>query len=105
MKLTDELQSEFLAALSHPNRLRIVEMLRDGELCQCKFPEALGIEQSNLSRHIKTLISAGVLASRREGVKILLSVSDPRIFDLIDTIGEILRRQVLDQATVLEQQD
>ncbi len=103
MKPSDEFVASLFASMAHPNRVRIVEMLRHGELCQCVFPEALGIEQSNLSRHIKILTSAGVLASRRDGVKIMLSIADNRIIDFIDAMKEVLHARLMEQASGMEQ--
>jgi ArsR family transcriptional regulator len=103
MNRSDKLISDFFTALSHPNRVKIVELLRDGERCQCIFPDSLGIEQSNLSRHIKILTAAKVLNAHRDGVKIMLSVADPRVFDVVDVIKDILRKQLRSQSSVMEQ--
>jgi DNA-binding transcriptional ArsR family regulator len=81
-------RAELFLALGHPNRLRIVEFLRGGERCQCEIQPALGIEQSNLSRHIKILAHAGILASRRDGTRILLRVADARVFALLDGLRD-----------------
>lgn len=85
---TADRRAELFLALGHPNRLRIVEFLRGGERCQCEIQPALGIEQSNLSRHIKILVHAGILASRRDGTRMLLRVTDARVFALLDGLGE-----------------
>ena len=54
-------------ALGDENRLKIVDMLRDGELCACKLLEALGIGQPTLSHHMKILCDSGLVAGRKEG--------------------------------------
>lgn len=89
-KLADEQTATLFAALSHPNRLRILELLRDGERCSCEIQPALGIEQSNLSRHIKILTSAGILRSRKDGLKLMLSVSDHAFFEMIGLVQHTL---------------
>lgn len=90
----DELIAELFSALAHPNRLRIVEYLRAGERCQCELPDFLQAEQSNISRHVKILVAAGVLRQRKDGIKIMLSVRDPEIFKLIDASHDILREYI-----------
>jgi DNA-binding transcriptional ArsR family regulator len=86
----DELTAELFAALAHPNRLRIVEFLRDDERCSCEIQPALGIEQSNLSRHIKILVTAGILRSRKDGLKMMLRIADPAVFEIIETVKHML---------------
>jgi ArsR family transcriptional regulator, arsenate/arsenite/antimonite-responsive transcriptional repressor len=55
------------AALSDETRLRIVELLADGERCVCDLQVALGAAQSRLSFHLKKLKEAGLVHDRREG--------------------------------------
>jgi len=54
-------------ALCDENRLRILEMLRSGEMCACKLLENLDIGQSTLSHHMKILCDAGIVAGRADG--------------------------------------
>ena len=54
-------------ALGDENRLRILTMLGDRELCACKLLAALDITQPTLSHHMKILCDAGVVTARREG--------------------------------------
>ena len=83
---TFDLTASVFAALGHPNRLRILAFLRDGERCHCEIEPALGLEQSNLSRHIKVLQTAGIITSRRDGIRRMLAVTDPCIFEVMDRI-------------------
>jgi ArsR family transcriptional regulator, lead/cadmium/zinc/bismuth-responsive transcriptional repressor len=89
MKRSDADISVFFSALAHVNRVRIVEVLRTGERCQCELPALLDIEQSNLSRHVKLLTSAGVLLVRRDGTRMMLSIADPRIVEVLDIFREV----------------
>ena len=54
-------------ALCDPNRLKIIEMLQNGERCACEILEDLQIGQSTLSHHMKILCNSGLVAGRREG--------------------------------------
>ena len=54
-------------ALSDPIRIKVLELLANGERCVCDLTEDLGIAQSRLSWHLKTLKDAGLVADRREG--------------------------------------
>ena len=54
-------------ALSDETRLRVIDLLRGGERCVCELTDALGLGQSLLSFHLKTLKDAGLVTDRREG--------------------------------------
>ncbi len=59
--------SMIFKALSDPNRLRIVLMLKNGELCACKILELFSITQPTLSHHMKTLVDAGIVNVEQVG--------------------------------------
>lgn len=86
----DRMLADLFSALGHPNRLRIIAFLHDGERCQCELPDALQLEQSNVSRHVKQLVTAGILVTRKDGTKTMLRVSNPEIFDIIDDSRSII---------------
>ena len=54
-------------ALSDENRVKILQMLTDGERCGCKLLEAFEITQPTLSHHMKILCDSGLVDSRKEG--------------------------------------
>ena len=58
---------ETLAALGEPNRFRIVELLRAGPRAVNDIGERLELNQPQVSKHLRVLESAGLLARRREG--------------------------------------
>ena len=54
-------------ALSDEIRLRVIDLLRDGERCVCEITDELDIAQSRLSWHLKSLKDAGLVTDRRDG--------------------------------------
>ncbi|MBD2663030.1 ArsR/SmtB family transcription factor [Richelia sinica] len=62
-------------ALSEPLRLQVLDLLRDKELCVCDLCQVLGVTQSKLSFHLKTLKEAGLVRSRQEGRWIYYSLN------------------------------
>lgn len=72
-----EIASSF-HALSEPLRVQVLELLRMQELCVCDLCEHLGVTQSKLSFHLKTLREAGLVRSRQEGRWIYYSLNLPR---------------------------
>lgn len=63
MKDIYEEKARVFKALSDPNRLRIMDMLSDDELCACKILEKLDITQPTLSHHMKILCDSGLVNS------------------------------------------
>jgi ArsR family transcriptional regulator, arsenate/arsenite/antimonite-responsive transcriptional repressor len=62
-----ERAAECFHALSDPTRVAILAELRGGEQCVCDLVDTLGVAQSLLSFHLKTLKAAGFVSDRREG--------------------------------------
>ena len=54
-------------AFCDENRIRILELLGDGEKCACKLLEEMSISQPTLSHHMKILCDSGIVVGRREG--------------------------------------
>jgi ArsR family transcriptional regulator len=54
-------------ALADPTRLRLLNLMRDGEVCVCFFVEILGERQPKISRHLSYLRRAGIVTARRDG--------------------------------------
>jgi ArsR family transcriptional regulator, arsenate/arsenite/antimonite-responsive transcriptional repressor len=56
------------SALSDPTRLRILALLKDGEICVCHIHDSLKVSQPTASRHLAYLRRAGLVAARRSGI-------------------------------------
>ena len=65
-----------LKALADENRIRILNLLRNGELCVCDIEAVLGIKQSNTSRHLNRLKLAGIIASEKKSPWIYYRLKD-----------------------------
>ena len=62
-----DLQVGLHKALAHPARIRIIAMLRDGELCVCQLNAVIGVAPSTISAHLAELREAGLVAERKAG--------------------------------------
>ncbi|MDB9375162.1 ArsR/SmtB family transcription factor [Nodularia sphaerocarpa] len=65
-------------ALSDPIRIGVLELLRKQEQCVCDLCDALGVNQSKLSFHLKTLKEARLVNARHEGRWIYYSLNLPQ---------------------------
>ena len=55
-------------ALSDPNRVKILKILQDRPMCVCEIQDALKVAQPTVSKHLKQLEEAGLVASAKEGL-------------------------------------
>jgi ArsR family transcriptional regulator len=65
------------AAMSDPTRLRLLNLMSDGEVCVCFFVEVLDAPQPTISRHLAYLRKAGLVSDRREGKWIHYKITAP----------------------------
>ncbi len=87
-------------ALADPIRLQVVELLRQQEMCVCDLCDRLGVAQSKLSFHLKTLREAGLLNSRQQGRWIYYSLNLAAFCELEEYLAEIRRLSPMFSAKV-----
>ena len=66
-------------ALGDETRLRVFESLVDGEQCVSELMEVLGLGQSLVSHHLRTLRQAGLVTLRRDGRRIHYAIAEPAL--------------------------
>ncbi len=67
----------FFAALADKTRLRLLNLMRDGEVCVCFFAETLGTNNPKISRHLAYLRRAGLVKARRDGKWMHYRINEP----------------------------
>lgn len=87
--------------LGHPARVRILELLRDGELSVGALQEALDLDSGGTSQHLAALRRIGLVESRREGTSVYYRAADPEVFDLLDVGRARIARTLRDQQGLL----
>ena len=80
------LEADVFSVLAHPARLQILELLRAGEVCVCHIQATLGRRQAYISQHLIALRQAGLVTSRKDGLRVYYQVLDPRIFAVLDSV-------------------
>ena len=83
----NRLKAKIFKALSDPVRLDILEFLRNGERCVCEIIPEAKLIQPVVSRHLKILKDCGMIRDRKEGNRRLYSITDQRIFRIIDDLN------------------
>ena len=90
--------AQLFKTLSDPTRLRLLNLLRTGEICVCDLMEILDLPQSTVSRHLATLRNAGLVTDERRGQCMYYGITaDQTVFSqkLIELINvELAEQQV-----------
>ena len=68
----------FFSALADRTRLRLLNLMRDGEVCVCFFAETIGTNNPKISRHLAYLKRAGLVTGRRDGKWMHYQISKPK---------------------------
>jgi ArsR family transcriptional regulator len=97
-----ELKAEVLKTLAQPTRLKILELLRNGEKCICEIVPAINGEQSNISRHISLMQKSNLVTTRKDGVKVMVKVRDPKIFEILDSVSLLLKKQIQETGRLIQ---
>ena len=78
--------AERFRILGDPSRLRLLQVLGDGERSVAELTERCGANQANVSKHLGVLLRGGLLARRKEGLHVYYRVADPGVFRLCDLV-------------------
>lgn len=96
-------KANIFQALSHPTRIAIVELLRDGEKSAGYLIERLGVEQANASQHLAVLRGKQIVISRKEGNQVFYTVRDPLLIDVLDIMRRYFQTHLTESLAMLEE--
>ena len=94
-------KAQLFRVLGHPLRIRILEVLSDGERTVGDLQAELELDSSSTSQHLAALAQRGVLDSRRAGTRVYYRIRDPRVSQLLAVAKQILTTALLDSHALL----
>ncbi len=94
-------KAQLFRTLGHPVRIRMLELLADGERTVGDLQDALDLDSSGTSQHLAALRQQGVLESRRAGTSVYYRIRDPRVSQLLAVAKEILTSALSDSHALL----
>jgi ArsR family transcriptional regulator len=95
-----ELVAERFRVLSEPVRLRLLNLLRDGELSVSELTSSAKASQPNISKHLRILTDAGLLRRDQRGNAVYYSIADASIFELCTVVCDSLNEQLMARSRV-----
>jgi ArsR family transcriptional regulator, arsenate/arsenite/antimonite-responsive transcriptional repressor len=81
-------KASILKALAHPTRIRLFESLADGEKTVGELVQIAGEKDANTSRHLSVLRSAGLVATRKDGLNVFYSNNLPCLLPMLVCVNE-----------------
>lgn len=93
-------EADFFRTLGHPARIRVLELLRDGEMTVGDIQAGLEIDSSGTSQHLGAMRRQGILEARKEGTSVYYRVRDPRVFQLLESARQVIGSH-LEEASAL----
>jgi len=94
-------KARLFRTLGHPVRIRILELLSEGERSVGELQAALNLDSSSTSQHLAALRQQGVLNNRRVGTSVYYRIRDPRIAELLAVAKQILTSALADSQALL----
>ncbi|MGZ4380927.1 MAG: ArsR/SmtB family transcription factor [Gaiellaceae bacterium] len=88
-----ELIARRFRVIGEPMRIRLLDLLRDGEATVGELAAALGASQQNVSKHLTVLAEIGIVGRRKDGNRVYYSVVDEGVFALCEDVCGSLQRQ------------
>ena len=96
-----KVKAEFFRTLGHPLRVRVLELLKDGEMTVGDLQAELGIDSSGASQHLSAMRRQGILEARKEGTSVYYKVRDPRVFQMLESAKQVIGSHLEDANALL----
>jgi ArsR family transcriptional regulator len=94
--------AEMCQVFSHPKRLEVINVLRDGEMSVSELAQRLELTTGNLSQHLSMMKERHILAARKEGNMVYYRIVNPKLIRCFDMMREMLFEQIRQDAALLE---
>lgn len=92
-KKTLSLQAELCQSLTHPFRLRILYIIKDGEKNVSDIQSITNKPQPYISQHLRVLRDKGVVICRRKANEVYYSLADPKVLQICELVADIIARK------------
>jgi len=93
--------AEMCQVFSHPKRLEVINVLRDGEMSVTELAQKLGLTVGNLSQHLSMMKERHILLARKEGNMVYYRIANPKLIRCFDMMREMLFEQIRQDAALI----
>lgn len=103
MMKTLQFQADFFKALAHPLRIRILELLAEGNKNVNEIQNLVGTEGSAVSQQLTVLRAKNIVTGTKDGNRVVYSLRDPMIIELLQVARQIFNNHLVDTITMLDE--
>lgn len=89
-------------ALGDPTRIMMLYLLGEKSACVNEIADALHLQQSTASRHLRVLRERKLVSTQRQGTSVQYTLTDKRIIQALDTLRTILSTQLEEDAEMVK---
>ncbi|MGN1386092.1 MAG: ArsR/SmtB family transcription factor [Bacillus sp. (in: firmicutes)] len=97
-----QFKADFFKALSHPLRIRILELLAEGDKNVNELQSIIGSEGSAVSQQLMVLRSKNIVSGKKDGNKVVYTLRDPMILELLEVAKKIFSNHLIDTINMLD---
>ncbi|HEO8419667.1 ArsR/SmtB family transcription factor [Niallia sp. FSL W8-0635] len=97
-----QFKADFFKALAHPLRIKILEILAQGDKSVNEILELLELEGSAVSQQLSILRSKNIVIGNKDGNRVIYSLRDPAIIELLSVAKKIFNNHLIDTITILD---
>lgn len=97
-----QFKADFFKALAHPLRIRILELLADGDKSVNEIQSLVGSEGSAVSQQLTILRAKNIVSGTKDGNKVIYTLKDPMIIELLAVARQIFNNHLVDTITILD---
>lgn len=97
-----QFKADFFKALAHPLRIKILEILSQGDKSVNEILELLELEGSAVSQQLSILRTKNIVIGNKEGNRVIYSLRDPAIIELLSVAKKIFNNHLIDTITILD---
>ena len=94
--------ADMCKVFSHPKRLEVINVLRDGEMTVTELSQKLGLAIGNLSQHLSMMKERRILVSRKEGNLVYYRIASSKLIPCFDMMQEMLFDHIRQDAALIQ---
>lgn len=98
-----QFKAEFFKALAHPLRIRILELLSEGEKNVNEIQTLIGSEGSAVSQQLMVLRAKNIVKGTKDGNRVVYALRDPAIVDVLEAAKKVFNNHLVDTIVLLDQ--
>lgn len=97
-----QFKADFFKALAHPLRIRILELLAEGDKNVNEIQSLVGSEGSAVSQQLTVLRAKNIVTGTKDGNRVIYTLRDPMIIELLQVARQIFNNHLVDTISMLD---